>query len=120
MTGITKSNGPPKVWQVGTAGAHVLCESSDCYCCMLSPEWLHHSSSSSPLTRQNYTSPAPILFRPTVQAITVAEDVSGMPGLGRKVAEGGVGFDYRLGMGLPNLWHSLTNPVSPGVCIPLI
>ena len=45
------------------------------------------------------------------QAITVAEDVSGMPGLGRKVSEGGVGFDYRLGMGLPNLWHALTNPV---------
>ena len=34
-----------------------------------------------------------------------------MPGLGRKVSEGGVGFDYRLGMGLPNLWHALTNPV---------
>ena len=41
----------------------------------------------------------------------MAEDVSGMPGLGRKVSEGGVGFDYRLGMGLPNLWHRLTNPV---------
>jgi 1,4-alpha-glucan branching enzyme len=32
-------------------------------------------------------------------AITIAEDVSGMPGLCRKVSEGGVGFDYRLGMG---------------------
>eukprot|EP00887_Chlorella_sp_A99_P001269 scaffold14.g1269.t1 len=31
-------------------------------------------------------------------AITIAEDVSGMPALCRPVAEGGVGFDYRLGM----------------------
>lgn len=31
------------------------------------------------------------------QVITIAEDVSGMPGLCRPVAEGGVGFDYRLG-----------------------
>ena len=37
-------------------------------------------------------------------AITVAEDVSGMPGLCRRVDDGGVGFDYRLGMGLPDFW----------------
>ncbi|GAA4841000.1 alpha-amylase family glycosyl hydrolase [Algivirga pacifica] len=36
--------------------------------------------------------------------ITIAEDVSGMPGLGRPVLEGGVGFDYRLGMGIPDFW----------------
>jgi 1,4-alpha-glucan branching enzyme len=41
------------------------------------------------------------------QAITVAEDVSGMPGLGRPVQEGGMGFDYRLGMGLPDTWFEL-------------
>ena len=40
-------------------------------------------------------------------AITIAEDVSGMPGLARPVAEGGVGFDYRLGMGLPDFWIRL-------------
>ena len=28
--------------------------------------------------------------------ITIAEDVSGYPGLCRPVAEGGIGFDYRL------------------------
>lgn len=28
-------------------------------------------------------------------AITIAEDVSGMPALCRPVAEGGIGFDYR-------------------------
>lgn len=29
-------------------------------------------------------------------AITIAEDVSGMPTLCRKIEEGGIGFDYRL------------------------
>ncbi len=37
-------------------------------------------------------------------AITVAEDMSGMPGLCRKAEEGGLGFDFRLGMGLPDFW----------------
>jgi 1,4-alpha-glucan branching enzyme len=39
--------------------------------------------------------------------ITVAEDVSGMPGLCRPVAEGGVGFDYRLAMAIPDMWIKL-------------
>jgi 1,4-alpha-glucan branching enzyme len=34
----------------------------------------------------------------------VAEDMSGMPGMCLPVASGGIGFDYRLGMGLPDLW----------------
>jgi 1,4-alpha-glucan branching enzyme len=38
------------------------------------------------------------------QAVTIAEDVSGMPGLCRPVEEGGVGFDYRLAMGTPDMW----------------
>ncbi len=37
-------------------------------------------------------------------AITVAEDMSGMPGLCRSIKDGGVGFDFRLGMGLPDFW----------------
>jgi 1,4-alpha-glucan branching enzyme len=37
-------------------------------------------------------------------AITIAEDMSGMPGLCRKVSDGGVGFDFRLGMGIPDFW----------------
>ncbi|WVR06915.1 hypothetical protein IAU60_003951 [Kwoniella sp. DSM 27419] len=37
-------------------------------------------------------------------AITIAEDVSGMPTLGRPVDEGGVGFDYRLSMAVPDMW----------------
>lgn len=38
------------------------------------------------------------------RAITIAEDMSGMPGMGLPVQDGGLGFDYRLGMGLPDLW----------------
>lgn len=34
-----------------------------------------------------------------------------MPALGRPVAEGGVGFDYRLGMGLPDYWIELLKHV---------
>ena len=37
-------------------------------------------------------------------AITIAEDMSGMPGLCRKIKEGGLGFDFRLGMGIPDFW----------------
>jgi hypothetical protein len=40
-------------------------------------------------------------------AITIAEDVSGMPALCRPVAEGGIGFDARLAMGLPDFWVRL-------------
>lgn len=60
-------------------------------------------------------------------AISIAEDMSGMPGLAAKIQDGGYGFDYRLGMGIPdywikllreqkdenwnlgNIWHELTN-----------
>jgi 1,4-alpha-glucan branching enzyme len=44
-------------------------------------------------------------------AITIAEDVSGMPGLARPVAEGGCGFDYRLAMGVPDCWFKLVRDV---------
>ena len=38
------------------------------------------------------------------RVITIAEDVSGMVGLARPLEEGGLGFDYRLAMGMPDLW----------------
>ena len=41
-------------------------------------------------------------FRP--KATTIAEDVSGMPGMCCKIEDGGVGFDYRLGMAIPDFW----------------
>jgi 1,4-alpha-glucan branching enzyme len=37
-------------------------------------------------------------------AVSIAEDMSGMPGLCRQVLDGGIGFDYRLGMGIPDFW----------------
>jgi 1,4-alpha-glucan branching enzyme len=40
-------------------------------------------------------------------ALSIAEDMSGMPGVCRPVEEGGVGFDFRLGMGIPDEWIKL-------------
>ena len=40
-------------------------------------------------------------------AVTIAEDMSGMPGLGRTIEDGGLGFDYRLQMGIPDYWIKL-------------
>lgn len=37
-------------------------------------------------------------------AITVAEEVSGMPGLAAAVEDGGYGFDYRMAMNIPDYW----------------
>ena len=37
-------------------------------------------------------------------AITIAEDMSGMPGMCLPISDGGIGFNYRLGMGLPDMW----------------
>ena len=60
------------------------------------------------------------------ESILIAEDMSGMPGMCRPIRDGGIGFDYRLNMGLPDyliklmktkdeqwflgtLWYELTN-----------
>ncbi len=40
-------------------------------------------------------------------ALLIAEDVSGMVGLARRQDEGGLGFDYRLAMGIPDYWIKL-------------
>ena len=40
-------------------------------------------------------------------AITVAEDMSAMPGMCLPIKDGGIGFDYRLAMGQPDLWVKL-------------
>lgn len=37
-------------------------------------------------------------------AITIAEEVSGMPGLAAKYEDGGYGFDYRMAMNIPDFW----------------
>ena len=38
------------------------------------------------------------------EATTIAEDVSGMPGLAFPTTQGGVGFDYRMSMGVADFW----------------
>lgn len=37
-------------------------------------------------------------------ATSVAEEMSGMPGIAASVDSGGYGFDYRLAMGVPDIW----------------
>ncbi len=37
-------------------------------------------------------------------AVTIAEEMSGMPGLAASQTDGGTGFDYRLAMGVPDFW----------------
>ncbi len=44
-------------------------------------------------------------------AITIAEDVSGMPGLAVPDQDGGIGFDYRFAMGIPDYWIRLIKEV---------
>ena len=44
-------------------------------------------------------------------AITIAEDMSAMPGMCLPIEEGGIGFDYRLAMGQPDLWIKLLKKV---------
>ncbi len=38
------------------------------------------------------------------KAITIAEEVSGMPGLALPINDGGYGFDYRMAMNIPDYW----------------
>lgn len=44
-------------------------------------------------------------------AITIAEDTSALPGLCLPVSDGGLGFDYRLAMGEPDMWIRLLRDV---------
>jgi 1,4-alpha-glucan branching enzyme len=39
--------------------------------------------------------------------ITIAEDVSGYPGLAAPISKGGTGFDYRFSMGIADFWIKL-------------
>lgn len=40
-------------------------------------------------------------------AVTIAEDMSGMPGLAAPIEEEGIGFDFRMSMGVPDYWIKL-------------
>ncbi len=44
-------------------------------------------------------------------AIMIAEDTSALPGLCLPIKDGGVGFDYRLAMGVPDMWIKLLKEV---------
>lgn len=44
-------------------------------------------------------------------AILIAEDVSGFPGLCRAIEDGGVGFNFRLAMAVPDMWIKLLKEV---------
>lgn len=48
-----------------------------------------------------------LTHRLNINAITIAEDVTGMPGLTSEIEDGGIGFDFRLGMGIPDFWIKL-------------
>ncbi len=45
-----------------------------------------------------------LIHQVKVNAITIAEDVSGMPGIAAKIEDGGYGFDYRMAMNIPDYW----------------
>ena len=44
-------------------------------------------------------------------ALTIAEEMSGMPGLASPIREGGLGFDYKMSMGIPDYWIKLLEDV---------
>ena len=44
-------------------------------------------------------------------AVTIAEDISGMPGLASPIVAGGYGFDHRFAMGISDLWIKLIKEV---------
>ena len=45
-------------------------------------------------------------------ALTIAEDMSALPGMCIPVKDGGVGFDFRLSMGIPDLWIKIIKELS--------
>lgn len=44
-------------------------------------------------------------------AITIAEEVSGMPGTASSIEDGGLGFNYRLAMGIPDYWIKIIKEI---------
>lgn len=48
-----------------------------------------------------------LIHQVNADVITIAEDMSGMPGLALPSEEGGIGFDFRMSMGIPDYWIKL-------------
>ena len=44
-------------------------------------------------------------------AILIAEDMSAMPGMCLPIQDGGIGFDYRLAMGQPDMWIKILKEI---------
>jgi 1,4-alpha-glucan branching enzyme len=79
-----------------------------CVYLMLANEMLHGLSGAPPPSSSAAASPLP---PPPPDVLTIAEDVSGMPGLCAPVSGGGLGFDARLAMAAPDLWIRLLKHV---------
>ncbi|MDF1546256.1 MAG: alpha amylase C-terminal domain-containing protein, partial [Bacteroidales bacterium] len=45
-----------------------------------------------------------LIHKTNKKAITIAEEMSGMPGLAASIDDGGLGFDFRMAMGVPDYW----------------
>ncbi|MDR0733406.1 MAG: alpha amylase C-terminal domain-containing protein [Dysgonamonadaceae bacterium] len=48
-----------------------------------------------------------LIHRINKHAISIAEEMSGMPGLAAPIENGGYGFDYRMAMNIPDYWIKL-------------
>lgn len=45
-------------------------------------------------------------------ALSIAEEMSGLPGLAADLDQGGIGFDYRMAMGVPDFWIKMVKDKS--------
>lgn len=59
----------------------------------------------------NYLKVANWFLHRKYDLLSIAEDVSGMPGTCRPVTEAGLGFDYRLAMAIPDMWIKILKEV---------
>jgi len=48
-----------------------------------------------------------VIHQTNPHAISIAEEMSGLPGVAEPFSRGGIGFDYRLSMGIPDYWIKL-------------
>lgn len=70
--------------------------------------YLKYFSMNTDIEALNYLQLANELIREVKKnAITIAEDMSAMPGMCLPIKYGGIGFDYRLSMGMPDFWEKV-------------
>jgi len=83
---------------------HGLGKTFSCY-----DDYFNHSVDEDSLTYLALANKLIHEIRP--DAVTIAEDISGMPGLAAPFSEGGFGFDYRFSMGIPDYWIRLVKDI---------